>query len=132
MNAWSAGGKPVIVATGLHGDKAMFSSSENLREVKMERRVRSARLRLVVTMLITSVVIAVGATASADGTRYLRCARGVGLVRMRYGHSNGMVAEAVLLSHKIAGKSDAYLPLQVGNQWTYAWQVEAGVQLIRP
>ncbi|MEN6337867.1 MAG: hypothetical protein ABFE01_26730 [Phycisphaerales bacterium] len=57
-----------------------------------------------------------------DGTRYLWFARGVGLIRMRYEHSNGIVTEAVLLSHKLGGSSDACVPLHVGNRWTYAWK----------
>jgi hypothetical protein len=57
-----------------------------------------------------------------DGVRYLWFAKGVGLVRMRYEHSNGIVTEAVLLSHKLGGPSDAEMPLQVGNRWTYAWK----------
>gem|GEM_PF-483216 len=62
------------------------------------------------------------ASAFANGTRYLWFARGVGLVRMRYEHSNGVVTEAVLLSHKLAGDCDDCLPLHVGNRWTYAWK----------
>jgi hypothetical protein len=62
------------------------------------------------------------AAAFVNGTRYTWFAKGVGLVRMRYEHSNGQVTEAVLLSHDLAGKSDDYLPLQVGNRWTYAWK----------
>ncbi|MGE5293510.1 MAG: hypothetical protein ACM3VT_01645 [Solirubrobacterales bacterium] len=57
-----------------------------------------------------------------NGVRYMWFAKGVGLVRMRYEHSNGIVTEAVLLSHKLAVRSDDYLPLQVGNRWTYAWK----------
>lgn len=57
-----------------------------------------------------------------NGVRYLWFAKGIGLVRMRYEHSNGVVTEAVLLSHKLAGSSDDYLPLEVGNRWTYAWK----------
>lgn len=57
-----------------------------------------------------------------NGVRYMWFAKGVGLVRMRYEHSNGVVTEAVLLSHKLAVPSDDYLPLQVGNRWTYAWK----------
>ncbi len=28
----------------------------------------------------------------------------------------------LLLSHSLAGGGDNYLPLQVGNRWTYAWK----------
>jgi len=62
------------------------------------------------------------AAAFVNGTRYMWFVKGVGLVRMRYEHSNGKVTEAVLLSHGLSGESDGYLPLQVGNRWTYAWK----------
>ncbi len=62
------------------------------------------------------------AAAFVNGTRYLWLAKGVGLVRMRYEHADGKVTEAVLLSHSRAGPSDDYLPLQLGNRWTYAWK----------
>lgn len=62
------------------------------------------------------------AAAFVNGTRYLWLARGTGLVRMRYEHSNGVITEATLLSHRVAGSNDALLPLQVGNRWTYAWK----------
>jgi len=62
------------------------------------------------------------AAAFVNGTRYTWLARGVGLVRMRYEHSNGQITEAVLLSHRLSGQSDGCLPLQVGNRWTYAWK----------
>ncbi len=62
------------------------------------------------------------AAAFVNGTRFLWLARGVGIVRMRYEHSDGKVTEAVLLSHNLADKSDRWLPLQVGNRWTYAWK----------
>lgn len=59
-----------------------------------------------------------------NGTRYLWFARGVGLVRMRYKHSNGLTTEAVLLSYKVSSVSDDYLPLEPGNRWTYGWKNE--------
>jgi hypothetical protein len=61
------------------------------------------------------------ASAFVNGTRYLWFARGVGLVRMRYEHANGVTTEATLLSYKVS-RSDDYLPLQEGNRWTYAWK----------
>ncbi len=57
-----------------------------------------------------------------NGTRFLWFAKGVGVVRMRYEHSDGKVTEAVLLSHSLVGRGHNYLPLQVGNRWTYAWK----------
>ncbi len=62
------------------------------------------------------------AAAFVNGTRYLWLARGTGLVRMRYEHSNGVITEAALLSHSVAGSNNALLPLQIGNRWTYAWK----------
>ena len=62
------------------------------------------------------------ADAFVNGIRYLWFAKGIGLVRLRYEHSNGVVTEAVLLSYKVAGGSDEPLPLQLGNRWTYAWK----------
>ena len=40
---------------------------------------------------------------------------------MRYEHSNGVVTEAELLEYKIPEEQE-YLPLQIGNTWTYRWQ----------
>jgi hypothetical protein len=62
------------------------------------------------------------ADAFVNGTRYLWLAKGIGIVRMRYEHVNGKVTEAVLLSYKVAGDSEDYLPLDIGNRWTYAWK----------
>jgi predicted metalloprotease with PDZ domain len=76
-----------------------------------------------------------GATADADatedtlerialinGTRYLWFAKGVGLVKMRYEHSNGIITEAELNEYDVPGGSTDYLPLNVGTTWTYKWQ----------
>ena len=60
--------------------------------------------------------------AYLNGTRYLWFAKGVGLVKMRYEHSNGIVTEAELLEYEIPVKEQEYLPAQVGTQWTYKWQ----------
>ena len=57
-----------------------------------------------------------------NGTRYLWFAKGVGPVKMRYEHANGVVTEAELLEYNVPIKGDAYFPLEVGNQWTYKWQ----------
>ena len=57
-----------------------------------------------------------------NGTRYLWFARGVGLVKMRYEHANGVVTEAELLEYDVPVKGEEYLPLQIGNTWTYRWQ----------
>lgn len=59
--------------------------------------------------------------ALVNGTRYLWFAKGVGLVKMRYEHSNGVVTEAELLKHEIPLQDKGYLPVQIGTQWTYKW-----------
>ena len=60
--------------------------------------------------------------ALLNGTRYLWFAEGVGLVKLRYEHSNGVVTEAELLEYKTPVEDREYLPLQIGNLWTYKWQ----------
>ena len=40
---------------------------------------------------------------------------------MRYEHSNGVVTEAELIKHEISLQDEAYLPAQIGTQWTYKW-----------
>ena len=60
--------------------------------------------------------------AFINGTRYLWFAEGVGLVKMRYEHSNGIVTDAELLEYEIPVKAQEYFPLQAGNMWTYRWQ----------
>ena len=59
--------------------------------------------------------------ALVNGTRYLWFAKGVGLVKMRYEHSNGVVTEAELIKYEIPLQEKAYLPAQIGTQWTYKW-----------
>ena len=66
-----------------------------------------------------------GATADSDminGTRHLWFAKGVGLVKMRYEHSNGVITEAELKAYDVPGGSTDYLPLNVGTTWTYKWE----------
>ncbi len=53
------------------------------------------------------------------GVRYLWFANGVGLVKMRYEHSNGNITEIELMEYKIPGKTEEYLPLQIGSTYTY-------------
>ena len=60
--------------------------------------------------------------AFVNGTRYLWFAKGVGLVKMRYEHSNGIVTEAELLEYKMPVEAQEYLPVQIGTQWKYRWQ----------
>ena len=59
--------------------------------------------------------------ALVNGTRYLWFAKGVGLVKMRYEHSNGVVTEAELIRYETPLQDAAYLPAQIGTQWTYKW-----------
>ena len=59
--------------------------------------------------------------ALVNGTRYLWFAKGVGLVKMRYEHANGVVTEAELIKYKIPLQDEEYLPAQIGTQWTYKW-----------
>ena len=61
-------------------------------------------------------------SALANGTRYLWFAKGVGIVKMRFEHTNGIVTEAELLEYKVPANATAYFPLQIGNAWTYKWQ----------
>ena len=60
--------------------------------------------------------------ALMNGTRYLWFAKGIGLVKLRYEHSNGVVTEAELLAYEMPAKEEEYLPSQIGNVWTYKWQ----------
>ena len=62
--------------------------------------------------------------ALVNGTRYLWFAKGVGLVKMRYEHSNGIVTEAELIKYEIPIQDEEYFPAQIGTQWTYKWQNE--------
>ena len=59
--------------------------------------------------------------AYLNGTRYLWFAKGVGLVKMRYEHSNGVTTEAELLEYEIPLADEEYFPAQIGTQWTYRW-----------
>ena len=60
--------------------------------------------------------------AFVNGTRYLWFAEGVGLVKLQYEHSNGVVTEAELLEYEVPIKAQECLPVQIGAQWTYRWQ----------
>ena len=60
-------------------------------------------------------------SALVNGTRYLWFAKGVGLVKMRYEHANGVVTEAELIKYEVPLQDEEYLPAQIGTQWTYKW-----------
>ena len=56
-----------------------------------------------------------------NGTRYLWFAKGVGLVKMRYEHANGLTTEAELMEYSVPGKIEEYHPLQIGSTYTYKY-----------
>ncbi len=68
--------------------------------------------------------------ALVNGTRYLWFAKGVGIVKIRYEHSNGIVTEAELIDYNIPDKSNAYVPLTPGTTWTYRWQNDYYKQIL--
>lgn len=55
----------------------------------------------------------------ATGIRYLWFAKGIGLVKTRYEHSNGNTTEIELMEYKTPSKPEEYLPLQIGSTYTY-------------
>ena len=56
-----------------------------------------------------------------NGTRYLWFAEGVGLVKMRYEHANGLTTEAELFEYRVPSKTEEYLPLQIGSMYMYKY-----------
>ena len=56
-----------------------------------------------------------------NGTRYLWFSKGVGLVKMRYEHANGLTTETELMEYRIPGKVEEYHPLQIGSTYTYKY-----------
>ena len=54
-----------------------------------------------------------------NGVRYLWFAKGVGLVKTRYEHANGIATEIELMEYRTPGKTEEYLPLQIGSTYTY-------------
>ena len=57
-----------------------------------------------------------------DGTRYLWLSKGIGVVKMRYEHANGVVTEAELIDYNITKESETYFPISLGSTWTYQWK----------
>ena len=57
-----------------------------------------------------------------NGTRYLWFSKGVGIVKMRYEHSNGVVTEAELKDYNIPGESHDYFPIE----YRYDMDVQLG------
>jgi len=63
------------------------------------------------------------------GTKQVWFARGAGMVRLEYRHSNGFTTVAELVDYSVEDQADAYLPLALGNRWRYRWQdQESGVR----
>ena len=62
--------------------------------------------------------------AMTNGTRYIWYAKGVGIVKMRYVHSNGVITDAELSEYEVPEKNSDYLPLNLGTTWTYTWHNE--------
>ena len=56
-----------------------------------------------------------------NGTRYLWFAEGVGLVKMRYEHANGLTTAAELMEYRVPSKVEEYHPLQIGSAYTYKY-----------
>ena len=56
-----------------------------------------------------------------NGTRYLWFAKGIGLVKTRYEHANGLTTEAELMEYRVPGKIEEYHPLQIGSTYTYKY-----------
>ena len=52
---------------------------------------------------------------------YLWFAEGVGLVKMRYEHANGLTTEAELFEYRVPSKTEEYLPLQIGSMYMYKY-----------
>ena len=56
-----------------------------------------------------------------NGTRCLWFVKGVGLVKTRYEHANGLTTEAELFEYSVPGKTEEYHPLQIGSTYTYKY-----------
>ena len=56
-----------------------------------------------------------------NGTRYLWFAKGIGPVKTRYEHANGLTTEAELMEYSVPGKTEEYYPLQIGSTYTYRY-----------
>jgi len=54
-----------------------------------------------------------------NGVRYLWFAKGIGLVKTRYEHANGITTEIELMEYRTPRKTEEYLPLQIGSTYTY-------------
>ncbi len=56
-----------------------------------------------------------------NGIRTLWFAPGVGLVKMVYASENGKRTEAELVDFTVVEPTASYMPLALGNEWTYRW-----------
>lgn len=55
------------------------------------------------------------------GTRYLWFVKGIGIVKIRFEHANGITTEAELIDYNVPNGSKAYFPLNTATAWTYKW-----------
>ncbi len=62
--------------------------------------------------------------ALTHGTRYLWFVKGIGIVKFRFEHANGITTEAELIDYNVPNGSNAYFPLNTETTWTYKWQNE--------
>ncbi len=55
--------------------------------------------------------------ALVNGTRYLWFSPGIGVVKLRYEHTNGVITEGELVESKIPSGNVDIFPIAVGNSW---------------
>ena len=118
---------PLVVGScweqeGPHKSKAMITL-EGHETIKVSARTFPSCLKhkTVFTDADVKEPDAEQGNAYLNGTRYLWFAKGVGLVKMRYEHSNGVITEAELLNYETSLANEKYFPSQIGTQWTYRW-----------
>ena len=71
---------------------------------------------------LTAVPRIVGMNERKCGVQEAWYAPGVGMVKFRTERKDGIEAVVVLKEYDVNGKQQEYLPLSVGNQWTYVWE----------
>lgn len=64
------------------------------------------------------------ATGAVEGQGTLWFAPGVGLVKIVYKSVDGKQAQAELIDSHVVDQSATYMPLAIGNEWTYRWSSE--------
>ena len=65
------------------------------------------------------------ATGAGAGQGTLWFAPGVGLVKIVYKSVDGKQAQAELIDSHVVDQSATYMPLAIGNEWTYRWSSES-------